>query len=170
MGGTIVCGDNYREKYIESEFKIEIEMREWECDLNLFDKSFYSILVKLNKKTYLDNIKMQKQHALNFFRKEYNSCYKIFEEILNYDIFKIYDEKGKVYDVEKLKLLTFLSCFSRDISKEIHIQDKAKYMFFYLCEDNIESTFERDNLNLKLFFDGIVKVTCVLISKRGYKS
>ena len=165
MGAMVGCsGNKNRELYIESDFKTETEMREWEFQLDSYEKSFFRLISKFNSKLYSDCFKIPKQNVLNFFKKLFPQGFKTFEEILDQKIFYIADDKVRNYDSDKIKCLLFLMTNSKPMSNTNRTQDKAKFLYFVVNEDENESPILRDNFNLSTFFKNLVLISCAIVS------
>jgi hypothetical protein len=165
MGAIVGCDGNVRDKYLESEYKVESDMREWEMSLKTFDKPFLPIISRFSQKCYNEYIKIPRSSAINFFKKEYTLKNKVFEDILDQEMYKTFDEKVRHLDTDKIKCLIFILSMSRPIDEIGKTQDKAKFLYFLFNDEANEAPVERDNVNIKLFFNNILMVICSEISK-----
>ena len=159
MGNYIGCSGTKSEEYSANEFEVESEIREWEFKFKILDKSFLELFSKYNLKLLVETQKIPKSHVLNFFSLEFN--HKMFNDILDNDIFLIREEKNKSYDAEKIKYIIFLLTKSSVLHHGSKIQDKAKYLYIFATEDEGESMIMKENLNLLFFVESIVTISCV---------
>ena len=111
MGGIVGNGKkDDKEIYFESEYTAETKIRQWEIDLNCFDKNFYLIICKLNTKSFMNSSFISKIITKEILEKYFSDRKLVYEQILDEKIFLINDEKYKSdYDSEKIKCLVFLN-------------------------------------------------------------
>ena len=166
MGGIVGNGKkDDKEIYFESEYTAETKIRQWEIDLNCFDKNFYLIICKLNTKSFMNSSFISKIITKEILEKYFSDRKLVYEQILDEKIFLINDEKYKSdYDSEKIKCLVFLLTFSNPMSGNNKIQDKSKFLYYLVNEDDNEGSIHRNNSKLINFITNLVLITSAIVS------
>ena len=68
------------------------------------------------------------------------------------------------YDSEKIKCLVFLLTFSNPMSGNNKIQDKSKFLYYLVNEDDNEGSIHRNNSKLINFITNLVLITSAIVS------
>lgn len=156
------CSQDRGEKYSDSKFIIESEIRKWEMGLEVSSKIFIDIVYEINSKIHLEGEYMNLEKFDNFFIRNFSK--RDSKYLFDNDYYKISKEK---YDTLKIKNLLFVMTQAKKIvtRKGVYYYDKANYLFNYVkdCDGDKEDSIKRTSVGFESFIKELIEISLEIL-------
>jgi hypothetical protein len=152
------CGVTKRERYEDSEYDEEMELRAFEIEMGAFRKSLNQVLPRICIEKDIINIANMEDFLLKDFSEN-------FLKLIKHDFFYREHEGRKYYDAKKIKILLFLlSTDSTIYNGKIEYHDKASFIITHVKnneEDDLNFPIQKTDNNFVQFINDMFEISCI---------